>query len=344
MRNSSPRMADDERDIIRRRSRFDRESPIALRLTDDDLAIIRAVGRHRFLRSTHLLRLLPHRSPRKVLQRLAELFHAGYLDRPRAQINYHAQSGSAPIVYALGNRGANLVAEIEQEPPPLVDWTDKNREAKRPYIEHALLLADLMLPLETWRNPGVSCIDAATLATSLPPGATHAKNPWALSARLSQRGRQHIIPIVPDAVFALEFGDPAKRSYFFVEADRATMPITRSDLSQSSFHRKLLGYLAAHKTRQHIERLGFANLRVLTLTTSSQRVASMLDAVREATGGRGSGMFLFTDASPLQTSSNPSMIAWLATAGHVRLDTPPRPPIRRGTNHHENQHCTSPPS
>lgn len=61
-------MTDDDRDIIRRRPRFSRESPIALRLTDDDLAIIRAVSRHRFLRSTHILKLLPHRSPRKVLE------------------------------------------------------------------------------------------------------------------------------------------------------------------------------------------------------------------------------------------------------------------------------------
>ena len=64
---------------------------------------------------------------------------------------------------------------------------------------------------------------------------------------------------------------------------------------QSSYHRKLLAYLAAHKTRQHVEGPGFSNLRVLTLTTSAERVASMLDVVREITGGKGTGIFLFAD-------------------------------------------------
>jgi hypothetical protein len=319
-------MTGDDHDIVRRRPRFSRESPIALRLTDDDLAIIRAVAKHRFLRSTHFQRLLPHRSPRKLLERLGELYHAGVLDRPRAQINYHAQSGSAPIVYALGNQGAEAVTEVEHQRPPITDWTDKNREAKRPYIEHALLLADLMLPLElsSSLHPGIKFIDAQTLAASLPAGTIGSESPWTLTARLIHHGRPHIVSLVPDAVFALEFGDPNSRSYFFVEADRATMPIMRSDHSQSCYRRKLIAYFTAHKAGQHIARFAFPNLRVLTLTTSAQRIASMLDAVRQVTAGRGSGMFLFADATTLSAPNDPSTAAWLTSAGQVRLDTPPR--------------------
>ena len=57
-----------------------------MRLTDDDLSIIRHIARHRFLRSTHLARLMPHRSYKKLLERLAGC-HNGYLDRPRAQLD-----------------------------------------------------------------------------------------------------------------------------------------------------------------------------------------------------------------------------------------------------------------
>ena len=47
------------------------------RLTADDLDIIRRVGSHRFLRSTHLVKLIG-RPADKVLRRLSALYHHGY--------------------------------------------------------------------------------------------------------------------------------------------------------------------------------------------------------------------------------------------------------------------------
>ena len=43
---------------IDRRPRFRRHDPPAFRLTTDDLTIIRSVGAHRFLRSTHIIKLI----------------------------------------------------------------------------------------------------------------------------------------------------------------------------------------------------------------------------------------------------------------------------------------------
>ncbi|MEQ1695749.1 MAG: replication-relaxation family protein [Hyphomicrobiaceae bacterium] len=323
-------MTGDGHTVMYRRPRFTRKASSPLRLTGDDIAIVRAVAHHRFLRSTHLVRLLPHRSARKTIERLTGLYHAGFLDRPRAQINYFASTGSAPIVYALGNKGAEIVAEIEHAPPPLTDWTDKNRAVKRPYIEHALLLADLMLPLEVGSRDksAVEFVGGDALLAALPTGTKRHDTPWTMTARLAQGGRRAAISVVPDAVFALHFKESNRRSFFFVEADRATMPIARNDVSQSSFRRKLLSYLAAHNEKQHAERFGFPNLRVLTLTTSSERVASMLDAVREITGGRGSGMFLFTHARMLATNPDPFTTPWQTTSGFVRIDDPPRLQIR----------------
>ena len=316
--------------IPQRRPRFTRKASSPLRLTSDDLAILRAVAHHRFLRSTHLVRLLPHRSAQKIIERLANLYHAGFLDRPRAQINYFASTGSAPIIYALGNKGAEIVAGFEHVPPPLTDWTDKNRAVKRPYIEHALLLADLMLALEVGsRDHGaIEFVGGDSLLGSLPTGTKRNDTPWTMTARLAQGGRRHPISVVPDAVFALHFNEPDRRSFFFVEADRATMPIARSDMSQSSFRRKLLAYLAAQQEKQHVERFGFSNVRVLTITTSTERVASMLAAVREITGGRGSGMFLFADAAMIAAHPDPFTTPWQTTNGCVRIDVPPRLQMR----------------
>ena len=82
-----------------------------MRVTEDDLVILQCIARHRFLRSTHLARLMPHRSYKKLLERLGSLYHNGFIDRPRAQADYYATAGSAPMVYALGNRGALALAE-----------------------------------------------------------------------------------------------------------------------------------------------------------------------------------------------------------------------------------------
>ena len=37
---------------------------------------------------------MPHRSTKKLLERLGALYHNGYLDRPRAQLDYYATAGS----------------------------------------------------------------------------------------------------------------------------------------------------------------------------------------------------------------------------------------------------------
>src|SRR6266436_5503359 len=106
-----------------RRPRFHRApEPPAFRLTDDDVAIVRHLARHRFLRSTHIAALVA-RSLDRTNDRLYCLFHAGYIDRPRAQLDYYPSSGSAPMVYALADRGARLLVERDGLEFSNVEWS-----------------------------------------------------------------------------------------------------------------------------------------------------------------------------------------------------------------------------
>ena len=94
-----------------RRPRFRRApEPPAFRLTDDDVHIVRQLARHRFLKSTHIAALVG-RSLDRTNDRLLRLFHAGYIDRPRAQLDYYPTAGSSPIAYALADRGARLLIQ-----------------------------------------------------------------------------------------------------------------------------------------------------------------------------------------------------------------------------------------
>ena len=106
--------------------------------------------------------------------------------------------------------------------------------------------------------------------------------------------------VVPDRVFALEYPDAAgqsQRAYFFLEADRGTMPVKRQTLSQTSFNRKLLAYEATWAQKIHQRNLGIHRFRVLTVTTSVARVKSLVEACSEL--ARGHGLFLFADKSAL---------------------------------------------
>jgi hypothetical protein len=128
-------MSDITIEVPRRRPRFSRaETPPAFQITERDVEIVRHVARHRFLRSTHISQLInaPHK---KLLERLSLLYHAGYLDRPRAQLEYHVRGGgSAPLIYALGNRGAQLLCAHDGYDRADIDWAHKNRESGREFI------------------------------------------------------------------------------------------------------------------------------------------------------------------------------------------------------------------
>jgi len=290
-----------------RRPRFARSRPAPLHFTPDDLTILRHVAEHRFLRSTHLVQLI-ERSPDRLIRRLAHLFHNGFLDRPIAQRDSFARVGSAPLVYALGTKGAAVLAEIDARYSAAVEWTDKNRSAKRPYLEHALLVADLMVGLEraVRDHPAIALLSARDLQPRAPLAPQRAA-PWTMTATAGGTG----IAVVPDKVFALHFADRGRTNYFLVEADRATMPIERASLAQSSIKKKLLAYHHGHASKRHTNLWGIPGFRVLTITTSRDRIASMIEVVKEITNGKGSNVFLFTDVETL-AAHDPLTLPWIS--------------------------------
>ena len=267
-----------------RQPRFKRSTEVpSIRVTRRDREIIERVFEHRFLRSTHLHSLLGG-SRQQLLRRLQWLFHHGYLDRPRTQIDYY-RSGSRAMVYGLGHRGAGLLEAELEIPHGKVEWTTKNRTVTRYFLEHTLAVADVMIALESAcrRHDGVELVLY---------GDTR-DEPLKWSVRVQHGGRTAEIGVVPDKVFGLRFANSPEITWFFLEADRATMPVHRHNLQQTSFSRKLLAY---HETwRRGLMKNRFPRFRVLTVTTSPERVEDLIEANRALTQGKGSGLFLFTD-------------------------------------------------
>lgn len=288
--------------------RFRRASePPAFRLTDDDVTIIRHIANYRFLRSTHIAALIG-RSLDRTNDRLCRLYHAGYIDRPRAQLDRFPTMGSAPIAYALADRGARLIALRAGNSLTHLDWSRKNREAGRPFIEHQLEIVDFRVAVQRAADArgDIEIIHPAELVAAMPVATRDAHDPFAMHVRLSADGIMRDIGLVPDFAFGIRFPDGSRRC-FLVEIDRGTMPIARSNFSQTSFQRKMRAYLSAQATRLHERQFGWKAFRVLTVTTDSTRIRSMIDAARRLNvpGSLGASLFVFTardrsqDADPL---------------------------------------------
>lgn len=284
----------------RRKRRFVRETPDPFQLTDRDIAMIRLVAQHRFLRSTHLsdLSQAPHK---KVCDRLTSLFHAGYLDRPRAQFDHYREGGgSSPIVYALGNSGAQLLIERDGADVANVDWARKNDLAGRQFMQHTLAIADVRVALQSAiRNrPGFRILEPKQLLEAAPPETQRRERPWTWRSKVHYNDTTIELGVAPDYSFGIQFPDGRFRA-FLVECDRGTMPVDRANLQQTSLKRKFLAYAAAKRADLHQRQFGWKAFRVLLITTNRQRADNVLATIRECVHEHGRGLFLIADRQSL---------------------------------------------
>ncbi len=297
-----------------RRPRFRRASePPAFRLTDDDVEIVRQVARHRLISSANIAALVG-RSIDRTNDRLGCLFHHAYVDRPRAQLDRFPTTGSGRMIYALADRGARLLRERDGIRFANAEWSRNNRRAGRPFIEHQIEIVDFQVALQraVRNHAGVRLISPTEITAASRRPTQASRTPFALRAKLAHRGVAHEVSVVPDIVFGLELPDGSRR-YFMVEIDRGTMPIRRADFAQTSFEKKMRGYLTAHAAKQHERQFGWKSFRVLTLTTDQQRMQSMKGALRDirVPHSAGASLFLFSTFDELR-ASDPLSQTWNA--------------------------------
>jgi hypothetical protein len=263
-----------------RHPRFQRSANVpTLRITERDFQIIRLIYRHSFLRSPQIIALIDG-SSRQILKRLQLLYHHGYLERPRAQIDYYHKGGSRHMAYGLASKGSALLG-IQSR------CSEKIRGIGRMFLEHALFVSEVMVNIKlACRERRIRLITQDELYPK--------QFRWTVNVNGKKLG------IIPDRVFALEFttqNGVLERAYFFLEADRGTMPVIRKNLAQTSFYRKLVAYESTWSQSIHTTRFGFHRFRVLAVTKSQARVKSLVDACSQLKSGR--GLFLFADRNIL---------------------------------------------
>lgn len=289
-----------------KKSRFRRSTSSAIQLTERDITILLALEQHRFLTTDHLLALTEGSSRQGITRRLRELYDAKFVDRPRAQMMALSYADKRPMVYALGNEGAELLANRFQMPLPDVYWTEKNRRVKEKFVEHTLGISDFMVAMEiACRTSGnIRIITKDDMLTAAPEATRRKRHPFRWQTRIYWNEQWHELAIVPDIIFGLHYTDKPEgknKAYFMVEIDRGTMPVTRRDIGQTSFARKLHSYADTFDRKLHLEQFGIKNFRVLTITTSKERAETMKAAFRSEIAAKApSGLFLFMTKERVQ--------------------------------------------
>lgn len=287
-----------------------------------NLSLLGYVAQHRLVSSDDLARL-DGGSAQNVKRELRRLWAHGYLVRPAAQLRAVAITGPQPLVYGLSNKGARLLREHGQHIKTDIDWSENTQRAGFSFIDHEVARARFMTSLQVAERErtDIKLLRAAAIIANAPEKTRAAKHPLKWTARIPENGRDIPATIVADDLFALVFPDDTA-SYFLVEIDRGSMPVRRNGESaeemvggkrrlRTYYKQKLATYYHGWRQRRHVEQFGVDQLRVLTVTTSQERIETMLDAVGEITNGKGSNLFLFADQKQLAAAS-PFDVEWMS--------------------------------
>lgn len=248
--------------------RFKRERNYkAFALQEQDVELLELLASYRFL-DTYMLLALQPRSLRGLRRRLQHLFNAGLVDRPPR--DYLRTPG--PMVYALGNKGADLLAQRQEVERGKINWQSKNHEVRQYFVDHTLMVSKVRAALSLAVNPLAN--------TNL---VTWGQGPE-LKIRTYVEGQPEAI--VPDGFFILEDGDDVIHAY--VECDRSTT-------TRNRFLQKMKVYWQWWKQEGHQQQWGIKNFRVLTVCLSEQRKDNLRTLAKEVDDRRrGSAMFLFS--------------------------------------------------
>ena len=290
--------------------------PRACRITPRDLRLLDSLSRLR-LASGEQLAALDGGSGQNVSRSLLVLWENGYVERLLGQAEKRVlYKGSFPLIYGLTRPGAWLLRkhgfDVRQR---LLYETDKQRAAGWRFIEHRVDITEFMVKLELacrGRND-IELIGRQKIVEKAPK--TKRDRRVRLFAKVKIDGIHQLLSVDPDEVFGLRFAAAKQPSYFMFERDRGEMPVHRhKSKDQTYYAKKMLTYYEANRGGEHLRELGISNFRVLTVTTTLDRVHRMIEAQKEMTDGRGSNMFLFVDDAAL-LASNPLDALWMTGKG-----------------------------
>ena len=246
--------------------------PPPMNLTERDKRIIEWVYLFRFLTGEQIgLLEFENASKTACQRRLSLLYHNKYLSAIEKPT--HAGYGSSKRVYCLSQRGKEVISFMyDGMDPKNIKWNKKNNQVEIYFLEHTLAVNAVRVAFT---------ISARSLGYELKWIPE-----WELKT-LKEKVRDPENPgkslaVTPDGYFILK--GEGKEARFFIEADRATETNRR-------WKNKVRGYVEYVNTGQYYNRYKAESLRVLTITTTQERLENLLDTTKNV---KGANFFWFT--------------------------------------------------
>lgn len=299
-----------------RNSRWDREpkldragKPIVARLSEDDLAILKLLGRYRYLPSDYLASLTGRSLP--ALQARLEVLCRkpnSYINRPHQQ-RANADANTRRLIYELDDRGAE---ELRGRGVPY------SRKKYLRNFAHELMACMIAASLEIGARSsnGIRIIEWHELIDSpqMPAGTKRLPNPQVLSIERDGRTESLASDWRP---FVIERNLHSK-SFAFVfgfEADCGTEPIDSADDHRTSIRNKFLAYLSALDQDVPARHFGATTFLIPFVTTTRVRMLSMMDLLQRLKPGPYGKRFLFKHTPSFTSFDKPA-----PASGHILFD------------------------
>ena len=283
--------------LMPRRSRMQRtRTGKRIALTARDLELFRLLARYRYLRSTYLHAFVGGASETRFKERLGDLFHEGFLDRPAEQWRF-ADCRFLPVIHELGKGGHDALIRSDGARPDALTWLGDGAHRQ---FEHAHMICAVLASIELAAKgrSNVRFIGWAEILAKAPESTRSSDRPFLLLS-----GSEAVIP---DAIFGLEYRRDGRKAFrfFALEADRGTMPVNRISSQGTSLLAKLGSYSMLLAGGAHHSRFGIPNLLVLTVTTDRSRCAEIIQRFGAQVGE--APQFLFRATAGTNVLARPS--------------------------------------
>jgi hypothetical protein len=252
----------------------ERGSYVGCSYTARDLAILVSILDKKYAITPQIHQLhFPHSRNQKVCTQRMQILRERGLVRCIEQAHKRGE-GRKPYIWALTEKGAQLVAFERGIDPSLIDvrpWADEEYNL---HIKHLLLTTDVHIALmQACAHTGItldSWIDERELRSIQMMDAVH----------IQGLNGEEWEPPIPDATFALQIGD--KRGVYRLEVDRATVDIDPSLYEKRSIIGKVRKYLAWEASEHYRLEHQTRPLRVLFIVKGARRLSNMKAATEKA--------------------------------------------------------------
>ena len=267
----------------------------AMRLTDRDTEIIKAVHDFRVMRSDQIEALF-FGSQSTASYRLLRLYQHEYLDRHF--LPTFGGLASSPALYTIGKYGVGVLRKVSGMEPKEIRRRPSKQQLSPLFLEHTLKINDIRVAVTlAARDNGYKLeqwLDDTTLKADYDRVIIEVKS-----------GVRREVSLIPDSYFVLQV--PQGRTCFFLEFDRGTMTTAR-------FREKVQAYSTYVASGQYERRYQTRSLRVLVVTTSRQRLHNLKRVTQEVSGGQ---MFWFAEFGSIDQGSVLSRPIWHTTSNRT---------------------------